>query len=109
MEPFSFHLDPGGTHLVISIFSQRMDATQVSGFRNLLESVWKPEVVAVTIDLSRVEFMDSSGIGALLTVQRKLKGGGQAVALQNISPNILQILTLLRLDKVFALNQAGSG
>lgn len=55
------------------------------------------------IDMSQVGYIDSSGIAALVEGFQTAKSANLAYGLLNISQNAMQVLTLTRLDKIFAL------
>jgi anti-sigma B factor antagonist len=55
---------------------------------------------AVKIDLSNVDFMDSSGIGALLSL---FKATQQQLTLVKPKPTVISVLELLRLHRVFPM------
>ena len=48
-----------------------------------------------------VAFIDSSGIGALLAVQKKIAEVNEAIELHTSQSNVISILELLRLQRVF--------
>ena len=55
------------------------------------------------IDLSGVSYIDSSGIASLVEGFQTAKTAKLAYGLLNISTTAMQVLTLTRLDKIFAL------
>jgi anti-sigma B factor antagonist len=55
----------------------------------------------VVIDLRGVTFMDSSGLGALVGVRKRVEGAGGTLTLANLSPNVLRIFALTKMDSVF--------
>jgi anti-sigma B factor antagonist len=55
------------------------------------------------IDLAGVSYIDSSGIASLVEGFQTAKNGKLGYGLLNISETAMQVLTLTRLDKVFAL------
>jgi anti-sigma B factor antagonist len=55
------------------------------------------------IDLSGVSYIDSSGIASLVEGFQTAKTARLGYGLLNISSTTLQVLTLTRLDKIFAL------
>ena len=57
----------------------------------------------VKIDLSGVEYIDSSGIAALVEGFQNARGKGQPFALVNVSGPVLAVLKLARLDQVFPI------
>ena len=56
----------------------------------------------VTLDLSDVDFIDSSGVSMLLKMRSYLAGMGCRFALANPSPPVVRVLELLGLTETFA-------
>ncbi len=54
----------------------------------------------VVVDLSRVPFMDSAGLGQLALLAREVEQGTVEVQLRNPVPVVAKILKLTRLDSV---------
>jgi anti-anti-sigma factor len=55
----------------------------------------------VTIDMSGVEFVDSSGVGALVFLHKRLLEGGHRLRVTGLKGQPLELLTYLRLaDKL---------
>jgi anti-anti-sigma factor len=54
---------------------------------------------ALILDLAGVEFMDSSGLRAILHLQRELAGGDGGLVLLDPTPQVRGILTLTGLDR----------
>ena len=63
----------------------------------------------VAVDLSRVSYIDSSGIAALVEGFQNARGKGQEFVLVQVSDAVLAVLRLARLDKVFAIRPALEG
>ena len=53
--------------------------------------------------MARVEFLDSSGLGALVAVMKMLDGG-RRLELANCGLIVRKVLTLTRMDSVFVLH-----
>lgn len=62
----------------------------------------------VTVDLAAVTFMDSQGLSALLRARQEAEDHGGALRLDAVSPPVLKLLQLTRLDAVFTLDPAPS-
>lgn len=58
---------------------------------------------SVAVDLSAVNYIDSSGIAALVEGFQQSRGKGQKFALIAVSPAVLAVLELARLDRVFPM------
>jgi anti-sigma B factor antagonist len=56
------------------------------------------------VDLSGVEYIDSSGVASLVEALQQAKARGQSLALASVSASALRVLELARLDKVFTIH-----
>jgi len=52
----------------------------------------------IVVDMSRVEFIDSSGVGAIVFMYKRLVSGGKMLKLSGVRGQPLQLLTYLRLN-----------
>ena len=57
----------------------------------------------VLVDLSGVEYIDSSGVASLVEALQQAKGSGNSLTLASVSPSAMRVLELARLDKVFTI------
>jgi anti-sigma B factor antagonist len=57
----------------------------------------------VVIDLTAVEFMDSSGVGTLVHLFRMLKGRKGRFVLVGPTPRVRSLFQITRLDKLFTI------
>lgn len=64
-----------------------------------------PDLSHVMLDFSETKFMDSSGIGALVASRKLAQKQGFELILQNVSPQVLNALSLADLDKFFVIEQ----
>jgi anti-anti-sigma factor len=60
----------------------------------------------LVIDLSRVELIDSVGIGLLIAVHNTLSKKGERLVLAHVSPDLASLLRTMRLDKHFSIQPA---
>ncbi len=63
--------------------------------------VRKPQ--RVTVDLSALDLIDSSGVAALVKLYKGVRSGGGTIAMTGARDQPLAIFKLLRMDKVFNL------
>ncbi|RME72496.1 MAG: anti-sigma factor antagonist [Verrucomicrobia bacterium] len=91
--------------LKITLTLPRLDARVVADFKAAVEEAWSPEVKRVEIDFATVEFLDSSGVGALLSIYKRLPAPAQ-VRLVNLQPGVQTVIEMLRLHRVFELQAA---
>ena len=91
-----------GEHKVISV-SGEVDLYNVSELKKALFSVTDGSYSSVVVDLKDVNYMDSSGIGALVAGQKKMRAHNGKFALINIHDDVLNILKLATLDRFFTI------
>jgi anti-sigma B factor antagonist len=80
-----------------------LDALSASELRPLLDKMVEDERRDVTVDLSELRLVDSSGIGALVSLYKRVRAGGGQVVFTGVTAQPLVIFKLLRLDVVFEL------
>ncbi|TVR95733.1 MAG: anti-sigma factor antagonist [Rhodospirillales bacterium] len=59
---------------------------------------------AVVVDLSKVGYIDSSGIASLVEALQKARQGGSRLVLAAVSDAAMRVLQLARLDRVFVIH-----
>ena len=57
----------------------------------------------IVLDFSKVEFIDSACLGALIAVARKLRKKGGDVRMASLPEEVQSIFQITRLDKVFRI------
>ena len=77
----------------------------VDEFRSLMDGILREPAPQIVVNLSEVNSLDSSGIGALVRTQTAAKQHGGAVKLVNPTKFVLQTLKLVGLLNVFELHQ----
>jgi anti-sigma B factor antagonist len=81
---------------------KRLDGTVAPAFKQAVQQVVQRGEKRLVLDLANVEFMDSSGLGALVSVLKALGGTG-SLAVCNVRGGVLSLFKLTRMDKVFAI------
>jgi len=99
----NFRTKVTGDVLYISMNIPRLDATSAAAIKNELSAELDPAVKRAEVEIGNVRFIDSSGIGVLLGIYRKLPGDDAEVTLLNVQPGVQAVLELLRLHRVFKL------
>jgi anti-sigma B factor antagonist len=57
----------------------------------------------VIVDLSGVQYMDSSGVASLVEAFQRARAANLEFSLARVSEQVLKVLTLARLDKIFTI------
>src|SRR5512133_3894199 len=78
-----------------------LDYGECSTFRMSIDRILKSEPRAAVVDLSGLEYLDSSGLGLLLSMSKEYGAqGGKLVLVTN--ETVDNILSLTRLNGIFA-------
>lgn len=88
--------------LLVAVTAPRLDVVNSAEFRDLLLGLLKPGHRLVMIDLSEVTYLDSSGLGALVSLRKRLGEAG-VIKLVNLSPAVRRVFSLTGLGKVFTI------
>jgi anti-sigma B factor antagonist len=92
-----------GSTLRIIVKLARLDASTVLGFKKDSLEIWNSTINSVSADLSQVNFLDSSGIGALLSLYKRLPINSR-FRLRRVRPPVQAVIELLRLHRIFDLD-----
>lgn len=99
--------NPPPSGVIIRISQQVLDRSVSADFRLQAAQALAGSSGTVAVDCTAVDFMDSSGVGALLHVNNSLPEERRPVVLLGVSPEIAALLELLRVNHLFKLEQAG--
>jgi len=83
-----------------------LDCVSAPDLRAELERLVADGRQEIMVDLSDLELIDSSGIGALVGLYKRVRAGGGDVHFVGVREQPLVIFKLLRLDQVFGLETA---
>lgn len=87
--------------LRFTVVAAQLNAARAADFKAGVEAARWAGVNQVEIDLGAVKFVDSSGVGALLSVVRKHQKSQRATRLIGVQPEVVAVLELLCLQEVF--------
>jgi len=95
-------LEKTGDTLMIKL-SGEMDAQGCSEIRSTLEEIVQQKQSAVVIDIGEVSFIDSSGIGAIVFLFKRLKEQNRSMEIINVQGQPKELMLLLRMDSAISL------
>jgi anti-sigma B factor antagonist len=98
-EEFQINMQGEVLHLVINL--PRLDASSAAQLKQKLSFDLDPSIRKAEVDMASIQFIDSSGIGVLLSIYRKLPQDGAEVILRNVQSGVQAVIELLRLHRVF--------
>lgn len=87
---------------VVTVNAQRIDAALAIQFKEAMRAETGDGPSRVILDLSGVEFIDSSGLGAIVASMKQLNGQRQ-LDLAGLTPTVDKVFRLTRMDTVFKL------
>jgi len=93
------------SQLVVTVDETRIDAAIATRFKDRLREIVLRGRKPVRLDMSRVDFMDSSGLGAMIAVRKALPESLPLV-LDGLTPNVERVFRLTRMDSVFDIRPA---
>lgn len=85
--------------LILTIIESRLDANNASQFKSEMQRLMKENARGLLINISCLEFIDSTGLGAIVKGLRVVDGH-TAVAVCGAREPILTMFKLTRIDKV---------
>jgi anti-sigma B factor antagonist len=93
-------LQPTDASRAVVTITGRLDLTSARTFRAAVTQAIDNGTTKLVVDLSRATFIDSSGLGALLGAYRSAHDAHGELRLAAPLPQVHDILTLMRLDRV---------
>ena len=94
--------------LVIQIQEDNLDASNVREFREEVQKLIRDNS-RVVLDMSRLKFVDSSGLGALIACLRETNGRKGDFRLSELSRSVMALFELMRMHRVFSIHDTVEG
>ncbi len=85
---------------IVAVQEARIDAAVALEFKDAMRSQTDGGPQVVVLDLSKVEFIDSSGLGAIVAAMKNM-GKDRKLALAGLTPTVDRVFKLTRMDTVF--------
>lgn len=89
-------------HKIIEL-SGKVDFLHVEELRKFIFKFVKGNTPGIILDLSKIEYLDSSGIGLFVTIQKTMNKYGGKLGLLNVSKEIIAMLKLATIDTLFKI------
>lgn len=90
---------------VIKVCTTRFDGSYASRFREATIDAVPPDRQVFVVDLGNVTSIDSTGIGELVHLMKRIGRQG-SMQLCSVSPMVLKVFRLTRLDGVFSIHKS---
>jgi anti-sigma B factor antagonist len=92
-----------GEIMVLHVGETRLDAARAPALREELLRLIDAGHSQIVLDLSATDFLDSSGLGALVSAVKRMGSKG-TFAIAGANGAVARLFTLTRMDRVFALH-----
>lgn len=87
---------------IVSVQNTRIDAAVAIEFKDAMRKATDTDSPTVILDLSNVEFIDSSGLGAIVASMKHM-GQDRSLVLAGLTPTVEKVFRLTRMDSVFGV------
>lgn len=93
-----------GGILVIRAMQDRIDAAGAIRFKDVMRDLTRNSAASrVVLDMSKVAFLDSSGLGAVVAVLKSLQPD-RKLELSGLTPTVQKVFRLTRMDSIFTIH-----
>lgn len=83
-----------------------LNAYNAGAFRDHARANLQGEHTSIDIDMARTTFVDSSGLGALISLHKMMAARGGSVRLIHPTKPVLQLIELTRMHRIFEILRA---
>lgn len=97
-------IEQAGDVAIVTLLVDELDAMNAGDFKRDAVPVLDAHT-KVVFDLSRVRFVDSSGLGAFLSCLRRLNEKGGDLKLCGMSKHVRSVFELVRMHRVFDIRE----
>ncbi|RVU55737.1 STAS domain-containing protein [Anaerosphaera multitolerans] len=80
-----------------------LDIYTISEFKDTVLKVYNENKKNILIDGSELEYIDSTGLGALIYILNEIEKDNNKIAITNIKNSIKKLFTITKLDNVFEM------
>jgi len=91
-----------GDFCIAQIDEARIDAASALAFKEGIRSATEDAPSTVVVDLHQVDFIDSSGLGAIVATLKYVTPDRKLV-LTGLTPAVQKVFELTRMDRVFTI------
>ena len=96
-----FSIDRQDDIAIFTLKNNKLDADIAPQLKAELLILCQPELEALVLDMSFVEHVDSTGLGALLLANRQLKDTEAPIILVGVKEMVMKMLSISQLDGIF--------
>lgn len=95
------------TMRIITVGEDRIDSAVAITFKDRMRELCEDGPDRIILDMARVGFIDSSGLGAVVAAMKQV-GTGKVLELAALSPTVRKVFQLTRIDTVFTIHSSAA-
>lgn len=93
-----------GASIVVEVLERRLGADKAVGLKEAVARYLDGRAAPIILDLSMVEFIDSTGLGAILSILKRMPKGCELVVC-GATDSVTTMFRLTRLDRIFTMRK----
>src|ERR1700744_3944094 len=94
-----------GSNIVVEVHETRLSADKTAAFKEVVGRYRENgNSASIILDLSQVVFIDSSGLGAVLSILKRMPKGTELIICGATEP-VMSMFKLTRLDRIFTMKK----
>lgn len=97
------NVEEKGDLVIMEIKEERLDAHNSGDLKSQMLSLFEEGKINIIIDLKEVRFVDSSGLGALVSGYKNASARNGNLKLCGLQPQVKSMFELTRLHRVFEI------
>ena len=92
--------------LIIRVSGDLIGEDNGAGLLEIANNAIQQQILTCIIDISKLRYINSSGIGVLITILTKFRNKGGEVYLMKPSENVQKLLVITKLNAIFQIVQS---
>lgn len=101
----NWELEENPEYIVLKPMEGRLDSALAPKFRADVSELTVKVQKTLVLDLINVEFMDSSGLGAVVVCYKQMQSAG-GMYVCNVGPQVRDIFRLTHMDRILEVNDS---
>lgn len=99
---FGIDVEGNGSSRVVKLTGE-CDLSSAPALRETLRPLVPPDVTQLTVDVSGLDFIDSTGLGVIVGALRRIREAGGELTMSGAQGQVLRVLEVTRLDRAIPL------
>jgi len=91
-------------HLTVVTPHGDLDTAAADRFKRVLDDLLAQQRLRILLDLGAVPYLDSTGLGALVSAMRRVRAVGGDIRVCALQPDVRSVLEITRLTKIITVH-----